>query len=489
MELNNEQRNALFLPPVGVYLVKGVAGSGKTTIAMARALQLYNLLHDENLFCQNTINVGVFTYNKALKQYINGLFDTNSQRINHDQFHLEVTTVHSYISRECLQGLNYRTIYDPEFTDLIFNHINFKELTPNLCNRKPDFFCDEFKWFKGMMIHSLDEYLKTRRKGREGRLSDDDKKVMWQLYEKVYEDQMERGVILYDDFPNIAMTGRVEPFFDAIIIDEAQDLSKACLTYLSRLVKEETQSIMILADAAQSIYTNGITWKDAGFAVHGSRSIELKQNYRNPVSVYKVASCIIGKVHDSEDFVNDGAECARRQNTAENEKVTIIHCGTQEKEREVLLKCLKYLRTTHPDCSVGILVKTNEQRKYFSSFLAAKEIRHVIINPKDGLGKGRLKITSDIYMVTIHSAKGLEFDYVVILDVNESNFVSAGEDFELNDQIRKLLYTSLTRARKNAYIFSSEMEYSKMLDDIDKELIKMRDLRVKPQEGADNKQD
>jgi hypothetical protein len=33
------------------------------------------------------------------------------------------------------------------------------------------------------------------------------------------------------------------------------------------------------------------------------------------------------------------------------------------------------------------------------------------------------------------------------------------------------------------------MEYSKMLDDIDKELIKMRDLRVKPQEGADNKQD
>ena len=90
-------------------------------------------------------------------------------------------------------------------------------------------------------------------------------------------------------------------------------------------------------------------------------------------------------------------------------------------------------------------------------------------------------------MVTIHSAKGLEFDYVIILDVNESNFVSAVEDFELNDQIRKLLYTSLTRARKNAYIFSSEMEYSKMLDDIDKELIKMRDLRVKPQEGADNK--
>ena len=485
MELNNEQRNALFLPPVGVYLVKGVAGSGKTTIAMARALQLYNLLHDESLFCQNTINVGVFTYNKALKQYINGLLDTNSQTINHDQFHLEVTTVHSYISRECLQGLNYRTIYDPEFTDLIFNHINFKELTPNLCNRKPDFFCDEFKWFKGMMIHSLDEYLKTRRKGREGRLSDDDKKVMWQLYEKVYADQKERGEILYDDFPNIAMKNKVEPFFDAIIIDEAQDLSKACLTYLSRLVKEETQSIMILADAAQSIYTNGITWKDAGFAVHGSRSIELKQNYRNPVSVYKVASCIIGKVHDSEDFVNDGAECARRQNTAENEKVTIIHCGTQEKEREVLLKCLNYLRKSHSDCSVGILVKTNAEKNSFSKFLRDNKFEPVDLNLKAQMS--RFKITSDIYMVTIHSAKGLEFDYVVILDVNESNFVSAGEDFELNDQIRKLLYTSLTRARKNAYIFSSEMEYSKMLDDIDKELIKMRDLRVKPQEGADNK--
>ena len=30
MELNNEQRRALFLPPIGVYLVKGVAGSGRS---------------------------------------------------------------------------------------------------------------------------------------------------------------------------------------------------------------------------------------------------------------------------------------------------------------------------------------------------------------------------------------------------------------------------------------------------------------------------
>ena len=169
----------------------------------------------------------------------------------------------------------------------------------------------------------------------------------------------------------------------------------------------------------------------------------------------------------------------------ENEKVTIIHCGTQEKEREVLLKCLNYLRKSHSDCSVGILVKTNAEKNSFSKFLRDNKFEPVDLNLKAQMS--RFKITSDIYMVTIHSAKGLEFDYVVILDVNESNFISAGDDFELNDQIRKLLYTSLTRARKNAYIFSSEMEYSKMLDDIDKELIKMRDLRVKPQEGADNK--
>ena len=67
--LTGEQKKALFLPATNPIQIKGVAGSGKTTIAMYRAKHLFDTYSD--LFREAEIMI--FTYNNSLTQYIQSL--------------------------------------------------------------------------------------------------------------------------------------------------------------------------------------------------------------------------------------------------------------------------------------------------------------------------------------------------------------------------------------------------------------------------------
>ncbi len=67
--LTGEQKKVLFLPATNPIQIKGVAGSGKTTIAMYRAKHLLDTYSD--LFQEAEIMI--FSYNNSLTQYIQSL--------------------------------------------------------------------------------------------------------------------------------------------------------------------------------------------------------------------------------------------------------------------------------------------------------------------------------------------------------------------------------------------------------------------------------
>ena len=82
--LKGEQKRVLFLHPQNPIQIKGVAGSGKTTVALYRAKHL--LETQANLFKETKIVI--FTYNKtlanyikAIKPYINGGYQKDSDEI------------------------------------------------------------------------------------------------------------------------------------------------------------------------------------------------------------------------------------------------------------------------------------------------------------------------------------------------------------------------------------------------------------------------
>ncbi|MDO4466350.1 MAG: UvrD-helicase domain-containing protein [Bacillota bacterium] len=81
--------------------------------------------------------------------------------------------------------------------------------------------------------------------------------------------------------------------------------------------------------------------------------------------------------------------------------------------------------------------------------------------------KSEEKKTDHVSLMTVHAAKGLEFDIVYIVNFNESIFPSARAVQEAGnsglEEERRLAYVAMTRARKELYI-SYNADYSYMLN-------------------------
>ena len=81
-----------------------------------------------------------------------------------------------------------------------------------------------------------------------------------------------------------------------------------------------------------------------------------------------------------------------------------------------------------------------------------EELKNIIMNSKDGKG---------IFLSTIHSAKGLEFKNVFIVDLINGEFPSSssldiqkkGEFAEIEEE-RRVFYVGITRAKENLYLLS-----------------------------------
>ena len=76
----------------------------------------------------------------------------------------------------------------------------------------------------------------------------------------------------------------------------------------------------------------------------------------------------------------------------------------------------------------------------------------------------RSKNLDGINIMTMHSAKGLEFSTVFLVDVNEG--ITPHKKAVLPENIeeeRRLFYVAMTRAKKQLYIFSSKQRYNKAM--------------------------
>ena len=94
-----------------------------------------------------------------------------------------------------------------------------------------------------------------------------------------------------------------------------------------------------------------------------------------------------------------------------------------------------------------------------------------------------------VSLMTIHSAKGLEFNTVFVVGLEEGLFPSAradGRPREMEEE-RRLFYVALTRARRQCYLTSAHMRYhygkmtysgpSRFLSDIDPQLLQTQSGR------------
>ncbi|MCB1584326.1 MAG: hypothetical protein KDI92_14810 [Xanthomonadales bacterium] len=199
IELKGEQKKVLFLPAENPIQIKGVAGSGKTTVALYRAMHLYET--GANMF--KDTNIAIFTYNKTLSAYIEALLpeiQSDSQKTRND-FKINVTNFHKWAFH--FIGLKGNQTLDHWTRIKYINDIRvlLTSSESNVLNKSPEFFLDEISWIKGKLFSDSTEYFEAPRVGRgtSDRVTRKDKIVIWNVFERYQSKLKTLNKVDYDD--------------------------------------------------------------------------------------------------------------------------------------------------------------------------------------------------------------------------------------------------------------------------------------------------
>lgn len=462
--LKGEQKKVLFLPPTNPIQIKGVAGSGKTTVALYRAKHL--LETQANLFKES--KVIIFTFNKtlaayirAVKPYISGGYQRDSDEIIPRApagLNVEIVNFHSWAYR--FADIEYgQTVMQWDQIDII-DRIKSKlsSTESNILDKSAEFFQEEISWMKGKLLLKKEDYLDAARTGRgtSDRVTRTDKKVIWSVYKKYNEQLSANGKIDFDDYALLALKKILRdpsfvPPYTHIIIDEAQDLNKAQILVISKLVSKETNSLSIIADAAQRIYKSGFTWGEVGINVRGGRTMEFKRNYRNTAHVARAALSLLDKETDKSEFTT--VETALKG----GEKPKIAYHPNVNQELAHLGKELGKLRRSGELNGTVVLHRSRNGVSVIRDYLESKGFSTELVKSNQPVNYG----SDSVKICTMSSIKGLEFNNVFILDLNDNvipyppGFIDENDAFHVSTE-RRLLYTCMTRAKERLFLFCSD---------------------------------
>ncbi|WP_331734233.1 AAA family ATPase (plasmid) [Streptomyces sp. NBC_01220] len=425
------------MPPTGHHVVLGTAGTGKTVMAVLRALYL----SDPGV--QGSGKTLLVTYNNALVTYLNHLSNGASSA-------LDIRTygrfARGYLNdRGGMQGWN--AIVNPnQRRSLVETAIRTtsKGYKPHtFFDRESGWFRDELSWITGMGINSEEEYLKAERLGRRTALNANLRSVVWKILENYRELRDARGHQY--DWDDIAMTVRDQLAIDGrprlyrhVIIDEGQDLAPEQIRSLVEAIQPDG-SVTFFGDYAQQIYGQGMSWRACGLMVRQTETF--RDNYRNSTAIANVAIAL-----SSQPFFGRTDELVPPvAPTAAGPKPTLVHCVSQEQEISVIQDAAKRLGSVG---TVAVVARTWADADRACEGIQSNRLQS---------DKYFWNSSPGVYRTTYHSAKGLEFDAVLMpfcgADKVPLNDVveSLGND-DAAERESKLLYVALTRAKSDLLI-------------------------------------
>ena len=297
-------------------------------------------------------------------------------------------------------------------------------------------------------VESLQDYMHARRPGRKVRLSDMQKRGIWQVYETFQRQLKGAGVETWEQARARAETLVSKDYelqsYDAVVIDEAKDLDPSMMRLLIKLCKDPSR-LFITADANQSIYGSGFNWSD----VHESlkfqgRTSVLRANYRSTREIGEAAQSYLATgILDAEPvermYMNNGPLPVVRP----------VHHGIEETHllARFLRGAARELRLGIGSCAV--LCPTKEAGKTIAADLTKSGVEATFMEGRDlDLSQKGVKV------LTLNSAKGLEFPIVALAGFSGSRydyFSLAVFDEEQDEDMarsRRLIFVGMTRAMR-----------------------------------------
>ena len=307
-------------------------------------------------------------------------------------------------------------------------------------------------------VTTLKQYLRVRRPGRGVALDRSKRAAVWKAMERYRDRSADLGVTSFDEQLALAAAwldheagdGKPRPFRH-VLVDEAQDLTPAHLQLLRALVEPGPDDLFLAEDSHQRIYGKKITLSHYGIQVRG-RSRRLTRNYRTTRQNLDVAFGILdpGTYEDMEGQAEEHHYVSPRSGP----EPLLLHASDRadelSKAAELLTVWLEQDRGSEDSApeSIAILVRDRYQRDAVVNGLAQHGIEVRAVD-REAAGRGRPVV------MTMHRAKGLEFRKVLLFDVSKNAIPRPLRDQQYSDadhddallRERSLLYVAATRAR------------------------------------------
>lgn len=264
------------------------------------------------------------------------------------------------------------------------------------------------------------------------------------------------------------------PTYDAVLIDEGQDFEAEWLRLVSLLINEDTQSLLLVEDRAQTIYQRKRSYlQDTGLSFQG-RSKVLSINYRNTQQIVKFAwdfyrkhSVFKNKVVNRE---LEGEIIAPQSTKRKGPEPGIIKAANFFEEMKIVARQIKKLhkerKVPYDDMLILYRVKRTHQAPIIDIIKRSLKdggLPFFWITENDNSKRSYEKEDGKIKISTIDSSKGLDFRAVFIVNVDSMPFpLEENKEREVS-----LLYIGMTRAKEYLCLsYSGVSEFTNYLDAI-----------------------
>lgn len=445
----------------GPALVRGGAGTGKTVVAMHRAKYLADAIAADPGRKGDKVLFTTFTWTLAqdvkanlstlCPEHLTGS-DPVIDVINLDRW------VGDFLKR---RGFERNIVYfgeDRDRLDDIWAEILAEADLPD--GLSDEFIKDEWSQIiQAKGIGTERDYFMAQRTGRGTPLDRRKRRALWTVFEAYRAKMVSEGLAEPDDAYREAIAildnDRTRLPYTSIVVDETQDMGEPALrlvrAIVSKSVAEDRDSLFLVGDAHQRIYSRKASMLSCGIEVRG-RASRLRLNYRTTELIRRYAVAVLEgvTVDDLDDDLDtlSGYRSLRRG-------VEPVRTGYTTPSEE-LAGLIDWLKDTPPNenssLSTAVLVRTNQQLGIVESALEAAGLETFVLrnNRLDDREKPGVRIA------TMHRAKGLEFDRVALALLSKetipprqalSHAVDDAGRREVIEREKSLIHVAGTRAR------------------------------------------
>lgn len=318
-------------------------------------------------------------------------------------------------------------------------------------------------------LGSWEEYRDVLRLGRKTRLPEKQRTLLWSIFDQVRAGLRTRNLITDAEmFTRLAahLAERKNPPFDFAVIDEAQDINPSQLRFLSALGGNRPNSLFFTGDLGQRIFQQAFSWKSLGVDI-SERLKTLHINYRTSHQIRMQSDRLLAP--EVSDVDGNTEERRGTISVFNGPQPDIRVVNTREDEIETVSQWLLLLKNEGiKPHEIGVFVRSTRELDRAGAAVKRAGFDFKILDEHLETISGYVSIG------TMHLAKGLEFRAVVAMACDDEVIPSqerietVADDADLQevyDTERHLLYVACTRARDHLLV-TSVAPASEFLDDL-----------------------